>query len=232
MSSLHRFATQEALVQALTEFCLARLNASLAEYHNVTLLLSGGSTPAPLYRRLGAQALPWERLHLALVDERWVPPSDPASNEKLLRETLGAHAAARLQGIYEGSATPRQALLEVNRRYAALPRPWALGLLGLGPDGHTASLFPAAQGLEQALATEQLCAALDAKPSAVTGTHTARLSLSLSALLSIDHLVLLFTGAAKWKVYQEALRNPAPATTPVSYLLQQTSVPLAIFWCP
>lgn len=232
MLSLHRFATQDALVQALTEFCLARLNASLAEHQRVTLLLSGGSTPAPFYRQLGTQALPWDRLHLALIDERWVPPSHTASNEGLIRETLGARPTINLQGMYDGSATPEQAQREINQRYAALPRPWTLGLLGLGPDGHVASLFPGAQGLEHALTTDQLCVALQAKPSAVTGAHTARLSLSLSALLGIEHLVLYFTGTAKWHIYQEALHNPAPATTPISYLLQQTTVPLAIFWSP
>ncbi|MDR0780379.1 MAG: 6-phosphogluconolactonase [Pseudomonadales bacterium] len=231
MLSEHRFTDQSALLQALREFFVAHITQGLAQHPEITLLLSGGSTPLPFYRDLGQQALPWERLHLALVDERWVAPTQAASNERALREALGPQAAARFTGMYAASSL-LAALPQVNHRYARLPRPWTLGLLGLGPDGHTASLFPAALGLGQALSTFDLCAALSANASAAADGNTERMTLSLSALLGINHLVLLFTGAAKWRVYEQALVTQQKDALPVSYLLQQDSVPLDVFWCP
>ncbi|MDR2212910.1 MAG: 6-phosphogluconolactonase [Pseudomonadales bacterium] len=232
MLSEHRFTDQSALLQGLRAFFLARIEQALALHPRITLLLSGGSTPLPFYRQLAQQALPWERLHLALVDERWVDLRDGASNERALREALGGVASARLMGMYDGSPSAAAALPALNRRYAALPRPWSVGLLGLGPDGHTASLFPAAGGLDEALCTSDLCAAISAQPSAVTGEHTERMSLSLNALLNIEHLVLLFTGAEKWRVYEQARDLTARERLPVSYLVQNDSTPLDIFWCP
>jgi 6-phosphogluconolactonase len=232
MLSEHRFTDQSALLNELREFSLARILHDLAHYPEITLLLSGGSTPLPFYRDFGRQNLPWDRLHLALVDERWVAPSQPGSNERTLREALGPKAAARLTGMYDGSSVPAAALPEVSHSYTMLPRPWTLGLLGMGPDGHTASLFPGAFGLAQALSTFELCAALTAKRSEVTGDNTERMTLSLSALLGIEHLVLLFTGEAKWRVYEEALATGKRETLPVSYLLQQDAVSLDVFWCP
>jgi 6-phosphogluconolactonase len=232
MLSEHRFTDQSTLLHELRDFFLARIEHDLAQYPEITVLLSGGSTPLPFYRDLGQHDLPWERLHFALVDERWVTPANAASNEGTLREALGPKASAKLMGMYDGSSVPAAALPEVNHAYTMLPRPWSLGLLGMGPDGHTASLFPGAFGLAQALSTFELCAALTAKRSEVTGDNTERLTLSLSALLGIEHLVLLFTGEAKWRVYQEARATTKKETLPISYLLQQDSVPLDVFWCP
>jgi 6-phosphogluconolactonase len=232
MLSEHRFSDQSALVHGLHEFFLARLEEALSRHAAVSVLLSGGSSPLPFYRELGRQKLPWERLHLALVDERWVPPSEPASNEKALREALGPEAGARLTGMYDGSTKPAAALPELNRTYAALPRPWSVGLLGLGADGHTASLFPNAFGLTQALSTTEPCAAITAHQSEVTGPNVERMTLSLSALLGIEQLILLFTGESKWQVYERARLTTDRNAMPVSYLLQQDDVPLAVFWSP
>lgn len=232
MLSEHRFKDQNELQEALRDFFVERIERSLQRHSKTTVLLSGGNSPLPFYRMLGQHDIDWERLHLALVDERWVPQSDPNSNEGLLRGALGEVAAKRLTGMYNGAAEPGDAVAEINARYDALPRPWALGLMGLGPDGHTASLFPNADGLGNALSTKESCAAITAQPSPVTGSNIKRMTLSLSALLGIEHLVLLFTGEAKWTVYASACTIADKQSLPISYLLQQNEIPIDVFWSP
>jgi len=230
----HRFAYPEALFQALSEHCLALMGESATRHPAQTILLSGGNTPRPLYTTLAAAALPWSTIQVALVDERWVPPEHSASNEGMIRKAMQTAVARGLQitGMMQDSPTAIEGLEQVNMAYGSLPRPWTFALLGMGQDGHTASLFPDAQGLTHALTTGETCAALTARPSRITGDFLDRMSLGLNALLSTRQLFLLITGADKWQVYQQALASTTPEATPVSYLLQQTQVPIDIYWCP
>lgn len=230
----HLFPDETALLPALLAFCVQALQEDLAAAAEVSCLLSGGSTPRALYAQLSQAALPWERITPALVDERWVPVDDPASNEGMLRTMFrhNAQVLARLQGMKTAEANALEGQASCERRYRALPRPWSVVLLGLGRDGHTASLFPGAAGLGPALAGTDLCQAIHAVPSEVTGTHTERLSLTLAALCSARRLVLYFTGADKWQVYRTALHCHDWATLPVAALLQQDRVPVHVFYHP
>lgn len=230
----HLFPDQASLLPALLDFCLQTLRQDLADTAEVCCLLSGGSTPRLLYQQLSQAALPWDRITPALVDERWVPVDDPASNEGMLRAVFRHNATflARLQGMKMPQPTAREGQRDCEQRYQALPRPWSLALLGLGPDGHTASLFPGAGGLAEALDGNQLCQAIQAVPSDVTGPFTERLSLTLTALCSARRLVLYFTGDAKWQVYRDALHCHDVARRPVAALLQQDRVPLHVYYHP
>lgn len=234
MPDEHLFPDQATLLPALLDFCVRALHEDLVEAAEVSCLLSGGNTPRPLYQQLGKARLPWERISPALVDERWVTVDDPASNEGMLR-TIFRHNApflARLQGMKGQEASARDGQPACERRYAALPRPWSLALLGMGPDGHTASWFPAATGLDQALRGPQLCQAIAAPPSGVTGPHTERMTLTLPALQQARRLVLYFTGADKWQVYRNALHCHDWTSLPVAALLQQDAIPVQVYYHP
>ena len=127
-------------------------------------------------------------------------------------------------------ASAQTAVAACNARYATLAWPPALGILGMGNDGHTASLFPGAEGLQQALASTAFCAAINARPSAVTGACTERMTLTLSALLQCERVALLVTGDDKWQVYQRAKAGEDTAL-PVSLVLARAAQ-VDVFWSP
>jgi 6-phosphogluconolactonase len=233
MLTEHHFNSKEDLFRDLLEFCVQALRSDLAESDAVSCFLSGGTTPAPLYEQLAQTDLPWQRIHPALVDERWVDTRGPDSNENLLRRCFNANPdfVANLVGMHVPGKSALQAEVTCNSRYATLPRPGSFCLLGMGLDGHVASLFPGATGLAEALSTTASCKAITARQSTVTGRHVERMSLTLSALLDCRRILLLFTGTDKWQVYQQALTCKDAETFPVSAVLQQSTTPVHIFHC-
>ena len=230
----HRFDSRDAMLEALYQVFVDDIEQALATRSTATLLLSGGSTPVPLYRLLAKAGLDWSRVHVALVDERWVDVNNPASNERLLRENLLVDKAAEAHfvGMKNQSKTPFDGARECDDNYRSLPAPYSICLLGMGPDGHTASLFPAAEGLDEALASERHCAAIRARRSNVTGDNLERMTMTPSSLLQSRKLVLLISGDDKWAVYRQARDNPASIDLPVSLLLHQDKSPVEVYWSP
>ncbi len=230
------FDSREALLAALQEDCVAELDAALKERGKASFLVSGGSSPAPLYQRLSQINLDWSSVSVALVDERWVNCDHPKSNETFVVENLlqNQAASAQLQGMKNAAGTPAEGLAECEAAYRKLPQPFDLTILGMGPDGHTASFFPHAEGLEKALDPEsnELCAAINANKSEVTGAFTERMTLSLAGLLESRRLVLLITGEDKLRALRAAQDGADASAMPVRAVLQQSKVPLDIYWAP
>ncbi len=200
-----------------------------------TAALSGGSTPAPLYRALARADLAWDRITLALVDERWVPPDHEASNERLVREACAAAiaAGARLVPMKTAAASPEKALADVEARYRGL-RPFDLVVLGMGVDGHTASWLPRAEGLAEALdpPDEGTVAAIRAAGSPVAGAYVERMTLTRPAVAEARRCVLVITGADKRAALERALEPGAEADAPVRALLRREDASVTIYWAP
>jgi 6-phosphogluconolactonase len=142
------------------DFIVDQAHKALGERNEFRIALSGGNTPRPVYARLAASArdLPWELVRITFSDERCVPPDDPQSNFRMAYETLFVSAAVPEKSIIRmrGEIDPRIAAQEYEDHLDVLATQSAetiyrhdLILLGLGDDGHTASLFPSTAGLEE-----------------------------------------------------------------------------------
>lgn len=229
MPTLRECADQATLTAALAQHVVRRLKEDLLRQDRVALVVSGGKSPVPLFQALALQPLAWDRVSLTLADERWVPPEHADSNEALVRAHLlkGRAATALFVPLWTGDATPEVAVPAVSAALAALPRPFSQVILGLGEDGHMASLFPGAAELAQGLST-------GAPVLALRPPHAPhpRLSLSLHALLQSRDLVLMISGQAKRQVLERALGDGPVEDLPVRAILRQTAVPVSIFWAP
>jgi 6-phosphogluconolactonase len=227
--TLDPFQNRTALEAELIERIIKHLQAGIAERDRALLVVSGGSTPLPLFTKLSQVRLPWHKITVTLADERWVAPSDPRSNERLLRESLltGLASNAQFAGLKSPHATPEQARQTITERLAALPWPADVVLLGMGEDGHFASLFPDAKELLTALTDcrQQRCCAVNSSTAGV-----ARISLTLPTLLETQFLALHIVGTAKRNTLDRAQQYGSIIDLPVRALLQQQSVPLDIFW--
>ncbi|HEX3950855.1 MAG TPA: 6-phosphogluconolactonase [Steroidobacteraceae bacterium] len=226
-----KFADNESLSRTLSAQLAASLGAAIAARGLASLVVSGGKSPITLFERLRAEDLDWSRVCVALADERWVEPSDSASNEKLVRDVLlqGSASAARFVGLKNAAPTPDLGAVSAWETFARVPRPFDALVLGMGDDGHTASLFPGSPNLSRAL-----------NPAAVAGcvgmwspaAPHARLSLNLSALLDSRRIVLLIGGAEKWRTYCAASGKGEAQDMPVRAVLRQRRTPVEVMWAP
>nr|ART36491.1 C840 [uncultured bacterium] len=212
-----------AVAKALTDALTARERASL--------VVSGGRSPIEFFHRLRDAALDWTRVWITLADERWLPPTDPDSNAGLVQQHLlqGAAAAAHFVPLWNGAATPAAAIAERTVALATLPQPFDAVVLGMGEDGHTASLFPYAAGIETAIDPRGPARLAAIDPPAAP---YPRLSLTVAALLGSRHLHLPLAGATKRAVYARALADCDPLRLPVAAMLCQTAVPVTVYLSP
>jgi 6-phosphogluconolactonase len=227
----HCFETREAMVDELTEATCEALLRGIKARGTAAWAVSGGSTPKPLFDAMAEAELDWDNIQIALVDERWVDRGHPRSNEDFMRGALEkrASAVAMFIGMKTGHATPFVAGDAVNARYAQVRQPFDCVLLGLGPDGHTASLFPDAEGLEAAMADDApVCVPLRAKKSDVTGDEVERMSLSLSAIAAARDVVLMITGDEKKAVLERALAQETHL--PIARVAEKVAI--NVYWAP
>lgn len=231
----HEFADAERLAEGLAAAIADGLRSAVAENGVAVFGASGGSTPFPAYRRLAAMPLPWTSLKVVIVDERWVPPGDPDHNETRIRASLLANAGdkARMLGLWSEAPTVQAAASLADARVAQLARPLDVTLLGMGLDGHIASLF--ANGDTYAQAIDPDCPyhvmALTPAHGSASPSH-ARLSLTLPFLLRSRRILLAITGEEKRRLVQHAMTDGDPAQLPVAGLFGPGRPAIDIFWSP
>ncbi|NLC37461.1 MAG: 6-phosphogluconolactonase [Alcaligenaceae bacterium] len=221
----HEYPDPSTCVDALAEDIAQRIRQGLQTADTFTVAVSGGRTPVPLFERLAEIDLDWQRVRLRLVDERYVPVSHPDSNESLVRRHLlsGPARHADFQGLYQAGATIEAAVAAAN----ADARPIGLTLLGMGEDGHMASIFPDAPQLEAALAAHAACY-LHVTPK--QAPHE-RISLSLAALHACQHIILHIVGTKKREILLEA-GHKIDRRLPISFLAAERRASFHVHWHP
>tara|TARA_R100001377_G_scaffold10038_1_gene5109 strand:+ start:1844 stop:2545 length:702 start_codon:yes stop_codon:yes gene_type:complete len=225
---LHQYTANDELVQSLAQRITQDLLNAIDERGRASLAVSGGSTPVSLFRALASIDIPWSKVVITLVDERWVPQTHQDSNALLVhRHLLRDHAAkARFVGLKTEDENPFLAVAEVEAKLLREVFPLDVVVLGMGEDGHTASFFPKADGLSEALQSEQSICCGITPPNA----PYPRMTLSLSALLGARQLFLHIIGAKKKRVLEAAI-EPGPVTElPVRAVLNQAKVVMEIFY--
>ena len=227
----HAFASAGEAARALADAVAADLDAALRARPAASLVVSGGRSPVAFFELLREAALDWARVSITLADERWVPPEHADSNARLVAEHLlqGPAAAARFVPLWNGAPTPADAIVERSRVVDVLPRPFDAVVLGMGEDGHTASLFPGMAGLAAALDPTADALLVATVPAAAA--H-ARISFTLRALLDSRRIYLPLGGAAKQAVYREASATHDARRWPIAAVLAQAAVPVRVFLSP
>jgi 6-phosphogluconolactonase len=206
------FADPSAVAEAACQHLCNRASAAVQEHGRFTIALSGGSTPRALYALLARHPeLPWDHIELCFGDERAVPPDVPSSNARMAAETLTHHSfvpAGRVHRIRgelparEAAAEYEQTLRSVFGSNVSFPR-FDLVLLGLGPDGHTASLFPHTPALREDRAW------VVTNPG--KNPPTERITLTYPVLNAAAELLFLVAGADKaWALSQVLAGGSSP----------------------
>ena len=227
----HDHADVGALVAHVTEVFVDACREAIHARGQAWLALAGGRTPLPVYAQLAAAGLGGV-VSAIPTDERCVPHDHPACNLRALREAFAADAnivgnsLTREDGDVDASLAQARALLAVN------PQPFDAVLLGMGADGHFASLFPGAANLAEGLATESGIDALATLPDPLPPEAPfARISLTLPRLLHAKQIHLVVTGADKRAVLRHAQAHPDSAF-PVAALLHAPGHHVHIHWSP
>jgi 6-phosphogluconolactonase len=216
-------AQAEALARVLGDALHTTLGARTA-HARATLAVSGGSSPRQFLQTLSHLPLEWPRIDVTLVDDRWVAEDDADSNARFVSETLLQHAAraARFVPLVDIAQDPRQYVATLNHD---LERPLPdVAVLGMGEDGHTASIFADAPEWDEAISTS--------KPFVLVHPGSAphaRVSWSLAALKRIDRLFLLIAGQSKLEILQRAAAELLPQG--ISHLANDKEVTLDVYWC-
>jgi 6-phosphogluconolactonase len=222
------FTTREEASRAAAERLASALGRRLEAQDEASIVVSGGTTPADCLKALSHAELDWSNVHIVLSDERWVPPTSDDSNERMVGETLLVNGAstAQLLPMFADDTTVDDRAVELDNAIRSLPFPFAATLLGMGADGHFASLFPDADDLDTGLDP-------DANKLA-TAVRTAssphpRLSLTMAALSRADEVLLLVFGDEKRRTLESAMESDE---LPIARLLRQKRAPVSVYWAP
>lgn len=229
MANFVEFSGAVALNQNFAGKIADALRQGIAANGKASLVVSGGRTPLDLFTQLTRQELDWSKVVITLADERWVSPDNSASNEKLVRNNLlqGLAAAATFIGLKNAAATPFDGASETEIALQALPRPIDVVILGMGDDGHTASLFPGATNLAEGLALDSGLTCIGMTPLTAP---LDRITLTLPVLLDSRTIYLHLMGEAKRDVYERAEKGTDVNEMPVRAVLNQQQTPVNVYW--
>ncbi|KIC33754.1 6-phosphogluconolactonase [Leisingera sp. ANG-S5] len=220
----NEYPDQDMLAIEVANEIAGDLKTHLLHHDAASFAVAGGTSPGLIFDDLCAADIEWDRVHVLATDERWVPQEHARSNAAMIRKRLLQNRASGAQFLpfHVPEREPEEVLAELESR--VVPElPLSVLLLGMGEDMHTASLFPGAAGIEEALAA-------DAPPLAVMRPDSqpeARISLTARVLDGAIAKHLVIFGDAKRKALEKAMTLP-PEEAPIQAVLSETSV----HWAP
>ena len=226
-ATAHEYRTSVLLAAGLANDVAEKLRAAIADRGEAVLVVSGGRSPVAFFQSLAKQSLDWSRVTITLADERWVPVKHTDSNAGLLKKYLLQSSASKSKfiSLYHPAASLEDSAALADRRLAELPSIDVL-VLGMGDDGHTASLFPNSPNLEQAMKKDgpRRC-----WPMLSPNLPKQRLSMSRALLATAHYTILSISGSAKLTTLTAALASDDITVMPIRAFFQPT---LEIYWCP
>ncbi|WP_347901610.1 6-phosphogluconolactonase [Pseudomonas purpurea] len=225
--SAHEFKSPVLLAEGLALKVARQLSEAIDTKGCATLVVSGGRSPVAFFQHLAKQTLEWSKVVVTLADERWVPVEHADSNAGLIKRYLlqGPAVKAKFLSLYSVSASLEEAAQQADRLLGELLSIDVL-VLGMGDDGHTASLFPGSPNLAEAL---QADGTRRCWPMLAPTVPHQRLSMSRALLASAQYTALSISGQSKLTTLSAALAGDDVAAMPIRAFLQPT---LEIYWCP
>jgi 6-phosphogluconolactonase len=230
VAEFNEFRYRDDAAAMLARRIAARLRLAVYRRATASMIVSGGAAPRPLFRALRLVPVPWYLVTIVPSDERWGGlDGDDDTNERMIRRELlsGEPGFARFVSLYRRDCAAPDSLPALRASLAEVRRPFDSVVLGMGADGHTASLFPDSPDICQALRSDAECVVQE-----VPRLPHARVSLTVRSLLDAHEVNLLFFGAAKRAVYEQSLLPGPIEEYPVRALVQQDQVPVNVYWAP
>lgn len=223
--STTKFASREALNESFATEILALLQSAIDKKGKASIAVSGGSTPKALFETLSNCDFPWDKVSITLADERWVSASHNDSNEKLVNENLLVNkaAAATFVSLTTSDTDAVNAEEVISQRVDDLGEHIDVVILGMGEDGHTASLFPCSAQISEGLNLQRKLSAIATQPT--TAPHQ-RMSLSLAKIIQSPNVFLHLTSDKKLAVLEDALANYTAIEKPIKAVCEHTNVKL------
>ena len=211
------------LILSKLEPVLSVLNAKY------TLALAGGNTPKALYREMSQKPWSWSNVQVTLTDERWVSTDSADSNEKMINDCLLINEAkiSYFLPLKNSATTASEGQQECETQLATLMPKLDGVILGMGDDGHIASIFPDLESTTTLLDRDSSALCMAASPKDLP----ERMSLSLAYLLTADHITILCSGKQKRLILDEVTQGKG-SRYPVFHIVNQHSVPVDIYWSP
>lgn len=215
---MKEFSSKQELDQVLCKDIVKIIEEAISERKVAHILLSGGSSPVQLYELLSQADLDWSKVVIGLVDERFVPPINEFSNERMIAEKLIQNKAhkAQLLGMVANSSNQEDNLHLISEKYRPFMKQLDLVLFGMGEDGHTASLFPNDEVSENLLRSDEIGIFNTISPNHPQN----RITCSPAMLNQSKNMILMLSGEKKLNVFQEAPMNQLP----ISFFVENLQV--------
>ncbi len=228
MYQINEFEQRHLLDETLADNVANILASAVKQKGKASIAVSGGSTPKGFFNSLSKKALPWQSITITLADERWVDIDSNDSNTKLVHENLLQNEAVKAKFFHlkQGDALTNDTLADLNIAAKQQLLPLDVLILGMGEDGHTASLFPCSDEINECLSLDS-SALLKVVPK--TAPHQ-RITFSFAALVQSENTILHISGNSKKQVLAKAIAGQDVKEMPIRAFLHAADVNTQVYW--